>query len=858
MAIQRARSIDTLYTAISDSDIALSTEGPLTLALDNRITTPQLGRCAATPRAYAANRLVPVDERPLFHELLKQTDLPWKTASHCLSEILECWERTGDPTNVLQAQFDTPSMRKALAVITDASSSFQALTQQEPITDRSVAVIGEPFLKGLDRTLLPESYQTVSPFSDGHYELPPVRIFDSPTDIVATLLNALSANTADDVAIVVDQGSEYATAIEAAFEANEIPFNRGPGFEDEPSVRHFIQFLRAGFDTEDRPLETITPLARHLGLITDVADHNRRLGTVTDTALTQLTETLAGLSERTFQEALKEYRTFDTDPLWELESELERLGLGSQLVTSKRISELEFYLENFTVPTDSDNGGVLLADATSSVYVDRPTVFYVGLDRNWERSIPDRPWVDADREDELNLKRFQLLLQNGREQQFLVVNSRGGEPVTPCLYFEELLEFEFETFADFPSTRHGSADRGDTASFDRTPLADAPSEPVESLSQSALSRVVNSPRDWYMDQLVDDATDKYRQRGSLLHDVAEVCVAAPALIDEHRDTVLDWLIDNQRPFIDAHKEPIWRTRFEVAVDLLQSYAADATILEEPIDGYEPLEEPNALAAHLDAELDSTITEQWFKNDDLGAHGVVDLLQNQLTVVDYKTGARSGAKSVLRDADLNGSTSTPNYQPLHYLAHHRDAVPNKQLTFRLVYFLEDLDQAITDPDAVSVHDSVTDIHYSPQTFDATIASEAVYEWLWTDLAESNNRRKTLEKLGYGPYEDFFAMHGYPDADSKDGALASPIAEAFEAHCVDHVGEYKYVRKGAASTIKKLYGYQEGRLFAPDIDEYETFLTEWIERVNEYRATRFPVGDPNPDRLDHPLLIVEGEQ
>ena len=46
------------------------------------------------------------------------------------------------------------------------------------------------------------------------------------------------------------------------------------------------------------------------------------------------------------------------------------------------------------------------------------------------------------RENKLNLKRFQLLLQNGENRDYLVVGSQAGETVAPCLYLEELLETE--------------------------------------------------------------------------------------------------------------------------------------------------------------------------------------------------------------------------------------------------------------------------------------------------------------------------------------------------------------------------------------------------------------------------------
>jgi hypothetical protein len=89
-----------------------------------------------------------------------------------------------------------------------------------------------------------------------------------------------------------------------------------------------------------------------------------------------------------------------------------------------------------------------LADAKSAAYVDRPIVFYLDIGESWNHSPPRRPWVDRDAEFIRNLMQFQLLLQNGVEQYYLVQDTIGGSPATPCLYFEDLFEDDFARFSD--------------------------------------------------------------------------------------------------------------------------------------------------------------------------------------------------------------------------------------------------------------------------------------------------------------------------------------------------------------------------------------------------------------------------
>lgn len=97
---------------------------------------------------------------------------------------------------------------------------------------------------------------------------------------------------------------------------------------------------------------------------------------------------------------------------------------------------------------------MLLADAKSASYVGREVVIYLRLDDRWTHSAPRRPCVDQDTQFTRNIKSFQLLLQSGSQQHYLVQDAAGGSPVTPCLYFEELLEAEYHRFSDLQSANH--------------------------------------------------------------------------------------------------------------------------------------------------------------------------------------------------------------------------------------------------------------------------------------------------------------------------------------------------------------------------------------------------------------------
>jgi len=209
---------------------------------------------------------------------------------------------------------------------------------------------------------------------------------------------------------------------------------------------------------------------------------------------------------------------------------LERLGIQDDIVTEQAVDRLEFYLQSYEVPIDRENDGVLLADAKSAAYVGRPVVFYLGLDEDWTHSSPRRPWVDRDQEYERNIRQFQLLLQNGVDQYYLCSRYGRRDACHPVrLYFEEILDEEFERFSDLDSIQHSRAARTTHDGFGKESI-DVAAEKVTAFSQSSLNTYVNSPRDYFFSRLLETPDKDYFREGNLFHDFAEFYVTHPDVI----------------------------------------------------------------------------------------------------------------------------------------------------------------------------------------------------------------------------------------------------------------------------------------------------------------------------------------
>lgn len=862
MSIERALTIDELHERVRGADIALSAEAPLTLALDRRVDRPRIGRLSATLRSHASGELVPEDTRPLFMRLIDGTDLPWKQAARALELCLDCWNRTGDLETIHEyPKFDTPAIRTVIEEIRDAPSSYQQLADRTLDADADIRAIDPDSLTALDRSLLPDpdGYETVSPFGDGEWTLPKLHLYPSATAIVDDLVDAIDAEGAEQVGIVLDQSTIYSPLVEAALDAAGIPYQGGPTFIDDDDVRTFIRLLQAGFSGGGITVGELRPLLVAAGL--DVArDHdNQRLEHVQADwidAFEQLRDTIRG---GTFAEALDAFTDIATpasgSELSTLRDELEELDLLTADITAACVDQLTYYIQSFEVPVERERDGVLLTDAGSTAYVDRPVVFYLGLGEGWARTPPDYPWVDSETFTERDMRRFKLLVQNGRQQYFLVQDSMGGETVSPCVYLRELLDRAFEEFSGLPHVEHRSAiPEPDASPFD---APDVPSpDPIETVSQSTLKRLVNCPREHYFTRLVDGPESLPMARGTVLHEAAELYVNHPEVVQDDRDRVLTAMCDQLQPYLSDARREVLRTRLDAGLSVVTRYLDENPPEEASFETYSPPKGENDLAERLGLEVGSPLCERWFQTAELGGHGYVDLLNGRDTLVDYKTGSKDSANQIQKHASLDPVQDRPDFQVLLYLAHHRRERPGETIRLRFVYLLEAVDEWVKE-EAPPLAELVTTITYVPCSFSEFVARREVFDQL-TDYAESNDRRKVLDALGYERYREFFERHDLPrDGEAPEQRAAT--REAFEELARSDVGDYKYVTNGCARIFDDLADVPEGYYLEGDLDAFEAFLAERIDELNDYRRSRFPVtfGDddePTWDRVDHRDLIL----
>ncbi|MFC3958909.1 PD-(D/E)XK nuclease family protein [Halovivax cerinus] len=876
MSLSRTKPIETLYDEVAEYDLVIVPDAPLASALNRRLERPHFGPFAITPRRLAARRRETAEDRLAFLEVIDRTDLGWKEAAAAIGDVLQCWEHQGEIDAVRTYEgFDTPAIRTVIEAMEPLETTSQKLTTYHvDLTEYpSVAVVGRDQLTPLERSILPSSYDDVERFTDEPFDLPPFRLFDSPSAIVDALLETITEETAADVGIVLDAGSEYSALLESALEAEGIPFYGGPGFTEDRDIRCLLDLLRAVFAGSDRTVGDIRPILTHIGATVDVEHEEKRLSGVDDPAIESIREYCSSCREGTVAEAMATYEGWIDRDLDRFEDELDHLGILDEPLTESVVDRLRFYLQTYEVPIDRENEGVLLADATSAGFVDRPVVFCLGLGKGWTHSAPQRPWVDRDEEFARNVRDFQSLMQSGVEQHYLVVDEAGGSPVAPTLYFEDLLDEAFEQFSDFDSVAHTWTVRTSGHGFDREPVAaDIEPNTVETISQSSLNSFANSPRDYLFGRLVDGPDKDYFAEGNLFHDFAEFYATHPGVVADDDggtldpdvvDQLVDVMLEETRSFHRPVDLEIQRTKYRAGLVTIAQFLDERgpDTVDDEFDFLTPASGwgTNFFAEYFGRPVDSPLTERWFEDDDIGLKGKIDLVLGPNRLLDFKSGSKKSASEVTKNSALDQPGDPPNYQALLYLTYYRRLRPGERLQFTFFHFLEGLDDVVAgDPD---LDDCLTTVEYRPIAYDEHVTMPEVFDGLCEDASNACN--KTFSKVDHEALLSVLDTHPIPKTRDGNELAESPFGEALTEHMIDAVGDYKYVRKGCVQACRYLAGLRKRNYFADDLDAFERFVEERIEELNAYRRgeERFPVhglgGEPNDRYVDHRDLLLEDE-
>lgn len=859
MKISKTLKIDDIYEKVKDYDLVLTVEAPLADALNNRIRKPKLGEFAVTPKRliYGKYKNEKIgDERELFLEIVRKSDIPWKNAFYLLENVLSCWKNTGDLHKVLEYEdFDGRETRKIIEIIEETKNVYSAMSNFEPEKDKSTAVVAPYQFTELDKEVIPEKSEHIDVFEEEKRKIPEFKVFGTVDEVLRSIQKNVTRENAEDVGILVSPDSQYPPLLQSVFRSENVPLMLGRDFAENESLRNFLIILNLGLSERGLQVRDVQPVLRHLGTKVSIEHNKKSLEDLEIDELEKLKDLLSNVGESSFAEILDRYERMSDGNLEKVRKRLEELGVLDEKIVEESLNRLEYYLDSFDIRSEGSERGVLMASAKSASFVDRPIVLFLGMDSTWEHSIPEKPWIDRKEFEKRNLKNFELLLQNGERQYFLIRESEMGNDITPCLYFDGILEGEFDTFTDLPHENYSEPKEMEWKGFDKEDYG-VEVEEEKMLSQSDLNSLVKCPKEYFFSQVVPMEKNQALEMGSLFHDFTEFYVNNRKFVEEKGlEEFSELILEELEPFTESFMKDIARTRIEIGLENIVEFLEREKPEEPELQEYGKKSWENFFAEYFGKSVSDSVTEAWFENPELGVKGKIDLVKDRNHLVDYKSGRRKSARSIVKRSNVDLFEDNPNFQSILYLTHHRRKRPGEKLKFSFVHFLDNLEDVISgEPD---LEENITTVTYYPKPFSEQVAERETFDYLIGDVAASNDRRKTLERMEYKNHKIFFEKADIPYEYDRDKLLGSEMAQEYIDYAQEKVGDYKYVKKGCKSALRKLCRFRKENYFKEDLDRFEEFLKDQLENLNEYKREGFPIGDADLDSLDNRDLILGGE-
>ncbi|MBS3782476.1 MAG: PD-(D/E)XK nuclease family protein [Candidatus Thermoplasmatota archaeon] len=847
LKVNKTRSIEGIFQKVKDYDLVLTIDAPLADALNARLERPKLGYFATTPRRLALDGMkgdkIFRDKRELFLKIIKDTDLNRKRATYLLEEIVECWKETGDPTNIFkQKTTHEEDIKTILKVLEKTINPFTAVERYDIDDKKDVAIISRYQFNALDKKILPEEYDEIEVFTEEKKELPSFHIFNSTTEIVETVLDNIRDIEPRSAAVVMDENSQYRYLIEALFRSNDIPYMISKDLSELEEMRKMLNLIRASFFREGLKVKDVKSLFSRLTSI-DPKTEEYLLDSYEEDDIYQVREVLDKIPDMTFEELLNK-DIFQKD-MEEISRHLNEVNILEKQITLERFNFLLHYMDSFDIKVESAGQGVLIASPNSSSFIDRPYVFYLGMGTSWTPDTPASSWTDKERFHDKNKKDFEVLIQNGKEQYYLVKNKEMGEKVVPSFYLNEFCDEYFESFKDIKHELNEKELKGPDSLFTKEDI-ETDLEPVKTMSQSTLNSLTRCPKDQFFSELVETPDKAYFKRGTIFHDFAEFFLNHPKVCKD-LDHLVERVIDEMKPFLEEHEIAGMKTKFKVGMKNLRSFLKEQDIRFEDIEGYEKTRTNNLFSEMFNRSISSNYTEVSFNNEEIGAKGKVDLILDEDHLVDHKSGSKNSIYSIMRKSDIEKIDERPDFQAKMYLAHHRRYYDGDPIRFTYYHLLDNLSEVISGEG--DFRENEVTIEYYPIGFNDMTQKKEIYEW----LKSSNKRRKVLEKLEYKNYKTFFDKKEITETDKKS-ILESDVTADFKAHCKEKIGSYKYVEKGCEGIMKKLMKFRNTHYFKKDLDRFEDFLDGKIEEYERYRTSNFPVGEADLDNIENKDLVI----
>ena len=703
-----AKSIDELYEEVKDFDLVMCNDAPLALALNNRLDKPRVGVFAITPRQLALQLGMDILKRPLMSDIevvkkiSKDTGYPMrfvhgeieniKTIRRYTKEVRK-YLRGYKSKEIYEEYIRYPTVEKAMDAFNGSTDPY--------FFNKRIAVIGSELYDNLDKQMNPsldrmDEIDLYKDWSHSAYRIPAIRELYNDHQVAENAVSLIDEDNAADIAIVLDVNGRIADAVRSELYRKKIPFINSLSIRDLDKIRDFIEFINRSHNFNITKSSQVRELLQTYGgsvnskydeyLIenfTEITQHEKTL---------ELFGIMRDISKYTYGQVCEMITGKDGAQVKLMLSQLEIMDTK---VNPEDTADMIYSVNNFELKHNEqipgyEKEGVLIVDCKNSVYIDRPVVIYLGLGPEWEKDLSELNLTDTGFKDdviEMNVNKFQVLLQQGTSRIYICNSMKDGKTTKPCVYFEKADGYDviYDRFSDITECISGPWYNFEGKGPVKVGMEDlAPQVKDLQFSNTSYSEFVTCPRKYMFSRVTNNPEKGYTEIGHYLHNYAEFRTCFPEKAKElGQEYFVKDIAERCTPLFTPDIRSLKESKIRNAVreldDLIESYgfSEDVHIIDkERTHGniYFGL-------VGLGNGVGSDRNEVKFVSSERHMNGTLDIVKGK-DIFDFKTGRAKDVDSIRNPMMKDKKNKYGNdFQCLFYLSLLQDkGIEDPEFTF----------------------------------------------------------------------------------------------------------------------------------------------------------------------------------
>lgn len=858
--IKKSKSIEEIYNEAKNYDMVITSDAPLATALNKLVDKPRLEYLAMTPRQIAFKFAMLhfskiYSKAEIILEIFKNSKKSLKRIHQSIEKIFEIWNNTGILENCLQ--FLTNEEKEFIPYLEKFASAELAMERfdEEFYGNKKIAVIGIELFNLLDRQILPRKNiypDEIKLFSDDENEIKKTYLFNSSNAIVNKVLSLITKENESEIAIVLNTESDYLDQLKSGLNEKGINLQIKKYLSEDNNLRNILSFIEISFRADELKIKDLSVYEGLLKFFTDRKFYNYYINSYLSfnknkilKEVYDIMKRINSFTYRRFIEILQ--KDFKAGISEEFIKVLKTLELYEEKISEDNYNLLIYFIMHIDVEVFRDREGVLFVNAMNSAFIDKPVIFFIGMDESWTKTNPDKAFIDKYEEGKKNLDKFQILLSQGELKYHFALNIKNNSKVIPCYYFNILVSRNIKSFEnDFfnPVFAEFKPDKNEY-NPEKEKLNVPDLQTAQSISPSSLNKFIICPKLFSYYKLMPNEDQAQFMKGTLLHNFAEFYFNHQEFAKENFDRILKYIIEEFTGFVKTGNLELEKSYFTMGMNSIIRFIEvnnfKKYLLKEPIEYKDNFlfRKTNKLKLYFN-------TEKWMEKNNSGIKGKMDLISENI-IVDYKASkVKKNEKQLLNEFKLEllqrNKIPDVNFQTIAYLAGKRDELSDSELRFIYCYLFADR-RNIIDESEIEINNT-TIIKYFPYTFKEYIISENLFEQI---------KNEFLIKLGYENYKKIMEENYDNIKFYESKSISNNLEDKFYYYWINNLGlDYKFFKNRSEKRFRddhiqkflkiinriRTGDKNEGIIFKDDIDNFINIVEEKIKELNIYQNSNFP--------------------